>query len=309
MANRAISGRKFLGVRNFVQPLSMLSGVLVLIVMSSVTGCEKSNAQAGQTLAEVNGQKITVLELNNELQHVKFQAGKQVGASRKLLESLIDRQLIVDAAELNKVDRSPNVILDIERAKSQIIAREYIRSITSGVAKPSKSEIDDYYQRHPELFSKRKEFVLSQLIIPKIDFSGELSSIIDSANTLDEVAGWMAKHGVLYIRRQEIRSSTDLPPDVLAKLEKLHIGQMFIVSEWDSQVLNAIVDFKDSPLSELNAAPLIEQLLENEKMKDAVKTKIAELRSRAKIEYMNASILAAVQAQSEASANGTVLPK
>lgn len=280
----------------------MLCGVLMVIATSSVTGCGSNDKQASQTLVRVNGRDITVLQLNNELQRNNVQAGKRDIASRELLESLIDRQLLVDAAVLNKVDRSPEVMQDIERAKSRIIAQAFMYSITSRVAKPTKAEIDNYFQKHQELFSKRKEFVLTQLIIPNKNFSDKLSSIINSAKTLEEVEKWMGMHGVLFIRRQEVRSSTDLTPEVVAKLQELHKGQLFIFREGDNRVLNTRVAVEDSPFTEINAAPLIEQFLANEKRKDAAAAEIAKLRARARIEYLNAPAPVAVQAQSIASA-------
>ncbi|MGA8862410.1 MAG: EpsD family peptidyl-prolyl cis-trans isomerase [Gallionella sp.] len=294
---------------NFVSFRLMLWGVLVVIAAAGITACGSKDKPAGQTLVRINGRDITVLQLNNELQRVNVPAGKQEAASKELLESMIDRQLLVEEAMLNQVDRTPEVVQDIERAKSQIIAQAYLQSITSKVARPSNAEIDNYFQNHPEFFSKRKEFVLTQLIIPNKNFSEELSSFINSAKTPEEVAEWMQKHGVQYTRREAIRSSTDLPPEVVAKLLDLPKGQLFIVSEGDNRVLNAIEDIKDSPITKINAAPLIEQFLTNEKMKDAAKVELANLRSRAKIEYLNASAPVAVQTQADATGSKTVSPK
>lgn len=261
----------------------------MVIAAAGFAACGNKDKKAGQALVRVNGVDITVLQLNTELQRVNVQAGKQEAANKELLESMIDRQLLVEEAMHSKIDRTPEVVQDIERAKSEIIAQAFLRSITSGVDKPSSAEISDYFQNHPELFSNRKEFVLTQLIIPNKNFSDELSSFINAAKTPEDVAEWMQKHGVQYTRRQAIRSSTDLAPEVVTKLLGLPKGQLFIVSEGDDRVLNAIVDIKDSPINEVNATPLIEQFLTNEKRKSAVRLELANLRSMAKIEYLNAS--------------------
>ena len=123
----------------------MLRVILVAVAVAGLAACGNKDKQAGQSLVRVNGQDITVLQLNDELQRANVQADKQEAASKQLLESLIDRQLILGEAMRDKIDRSPQVVQAIERAKAQIIAQAYLQGITSKVAKPSKAEIDDYY--------------------------------------------------------------------------------------------------------------------------------------------------------------------
>ena len=294
---------KFLSFRR------VMCGVLMVSAAAGLAACGSKDKHAGQTLVRVNGRDITVLQLNNELQRVNVPPGKQEAASKELLESMIDRELLVDEARLNKIDRTPEVMQDIERSRMQIIAQAYLQSITSKVAKPTVAEINNYYQTHPELFGKRKEFVLTQLIIPDKNFSDELKLFIDSAKAPEEVEAWMQKHGVQYIRRRAIRSSTDLPPEVVAKLLDLTKGQLFIVREGDNRVLNEISDIKDSPITEMNAAPLIEQFLTDKKIKEATVAELTNLRSRAKIEYLNASAPVAAQTQVDETDSRTAGPK
>ena len=294
---------------NFLSFRRVICGVLMVFSAAILSACGSKDKHAGQTLVRVNGQDITVLQLNNELQRVNVPLGKQEAASKELLESMINRQLLVDAAKLNKIDRTPEVMQDIERSKMQIIAQAYLNSITSKVDKPSNAEINNYYLTHPEFFSKRKEFVLTQLIIPNKSFSDELKLFIDSAKTPEDVEEWMQKHGVQYIRRRAIRSSTDLPPEIVAKLLDLVKGQLFIVREGDSRVLNEIADIKDSPITQMNAAPMIEKFLINKKIKELTEAELANLRSRAKIEYLNASAPVATQTKVDETDSNTVGPK
>jgi len=205
-----------------------------------------------------------------------------------LLEKLIDRQLIVAEAIRNKVDRSPGVLQAIERAKEQIISQAYLESIVKQIRKPSRAEIDEYFQNHPEYFTQRKQFDLQQLVVATKDFSDELKLAIESAKSLDEIAAWLEGHNVRYTRGQVSRSSSDLPELMVAKLREMKKGQLFIVNEGENTMLNSIIDIKDSPVTANNAAPQIEQYLYNKKTKEAADAEIAHLRSSAKIEYLNA---------------------
>jgi len=272
-----------------------LCGILMLAAAVVLTACGGKDKKAGQSLVRVDGAEITVLQLNDELKLAGVRTEQQEAASKQLLESLIDRQLIIAEAMRTKIDRTPDVMQAIERAKAQIIAQAYLQSLTSKIAKPSKVEINDYYQKHPEFFAQRKEFDLKQLVIANDNFSDELRLFMDSAHSLDEVAAWMDQHGVIYARGETTRSTADLPQQVVEKLLEMPKGKLFLVSEGNNRVLSMLAAVKESPVSAPNAAPQIEQFLINKASKDAVQTEITHLRSIAKIEYINASAPVAVQ--------------
>jgi EpsD family peptidyl-prolyl cis-trans isomerase len=283
----------------------MFCGVLMLIAVAGISACGNKEKKAGQSLVRVNGEDITMLQLNDELQHAGIQTEQQEAASKQLLESLIDRQLILAEAASNKMDRTPDVMQASERAKAQIIAQAYLQNITSKIAKPTQAEINDYFQSHPEFFAKRKQFDLQQLVIANKDYSDALKAYTNSAKSLDEIAAWMDRYNVRYTRSQATRTTADLPPQVVAKLLALPKEQIFLVEEGDNKMLNMLTDIKDSPVTAVNAAPQIEQFLINKKNKDAVEVEIAHLRSLAKIEYLNASAPVAIQAPASAPGNKT----
>jgi len=283
---------------NFGITTLIFKGLLVLAVISLVSACGSKEKNAGQSLVKVNGVEITLLQLNDELKHAGVRAEQQEAASKQLLESLIDRQLILTEAQLNKLDRTPEVMQAVERAKAQIIAQAYFKNLTSKIAKPTKKEISEYYQAHPEFFSKRKEFILKQLIVDNKDFSEEVRSFMNSAKSLEDVSRWMDRHKIAHSRGQSIRSTADLPQKVVEKLIGLPKGKLILSSEGNGKVLSLITSVTDSPISEKNASLQIEQFLMNKKGKEAVESELAHLRSIAKIEYLNAS--PPVAAKSEA---------
>jgi peptidyl-prolyl cis-trans isomerase C len=275
----------------------VLCGMLALAVAASLAACDSKEKKIGQTLVRVNGDEITTLQLNDELSRANVQPGQQEAAAKQLLESLIDRQLVLAEAARNKMDRTPDVMKAIERAKAQIIAQTYLQSITSKLDKPSKAEVDDYFQKHPEFFTQRKQFDMKQLVISSNDFNDNFKRALDSAKSLDEVATWLEKNGVRYARGQLSRSSTDMPPEMAAKLLAMPKTQLFIVREGGNSLINALVDIKDAPVTAKDAAPQIEKYLINKKIKEAADAEVAHLRSSAKIEYLGASAPVAAQAR------------
>lgn len=270
-----------------VQQRILTAGVILLTVAGLAACGGDKQKKVGQALASVNGEEITALQLNEELQRAGVPAAQQEAASKQLLEALIDRQVVENVALKEKIDRDPKVMQAVERAKALIISQAYMQKKLSGIARPSKAEVEDYFNKHPELFSNRKQFDMRQLLIASKDMNDALKQVIDKSKSLDEVAAWMESNKIGFARAQVSRTTTDLAPELVGKLQSMPKGQLFIINEGDRAMLMTIIDIKDVPVKLAAAAPQIEQYLVNTRAKDAAKKEMDRLRAAAKIEYLN----------------------
>lgn len=289
-----------------VQQRILTAGVILLTVAGLAACGGDKQKKVGQALASVNGEEITALQLNEELQRAGVPAAQQEAASKQLLEALIDRQVVENVALKEKIDRDPKVMQAVERAKALIISQAYMQKKLSGMAPPSKAEVEDYFNKHPELFSNRKQFDMRQLLIASKDMNDALKQVIDKSKSLDEVAAWMESNKIGFARAQVSRTTTDLAPELVGKLQSMPKGQLFIINEGERAMLMTIVDIKDVPVKLAAAAPQIEQYLVNTRAKDAAKQEMERLRAAAKIEYLNQpAASAATAASASASAAAT----
>ena len=273
--------------RKSVAGTRLLCAALVIVAAASLSACGNKEKKAGQALASVNGEEITVLQLNEELQRANVSAAQQEAATKQLLESLIDRQLLQTEAAKDKTDRDPKVMQAIERAKALIVAQAYMQKKLGTIARPSKEEVEDYFSKNPQFFSQRKQFDMRELVIASADMNDKLKGAMDSAKSLEDVAGWLDANGVKYGRTQLSRTSADLAPELSGKLLAMPKGQLFIIREGERTLLIALADVKDTPVTLAQAAPQIEQFLFNKKSKDAADAELKRLRATAKIEYFN----------------------
>ncbi|AXA91854.1 peptidyl-prolyl cis-trans isomerase, EpsD family [Massilia sp. YMA4] len=266
----------------------VLSAGLLVLAAAAMSACgEKAEKKPGQALASVNGEEITVLQLNEELSRVNPQMAQQEAARKQLLEALIDRQLLQSEAAKEKIDRDPKVVQAIERAKATIVAQAYLQKRIGTVARPTKAEVEAYYNQNPQFFSNRKQFDMRELVLATADVNDEVKRAIDASKSLEEVAAWLDQHKVKYGRAQLSRSTTELPPELSARLQAMPKGQLFIIREGARSMLISITDIKDAPVSLEQASAQIEQFLFNKKNKEAAEAAVKQLRSTAKIEYMN----------------------
>ena len=287
--------------------VALIGWVIVsTLVLAACDSNEPKEKKSGQAIVSVNGKEVTTLQLNDEIKRANIRPDQYEAASKQLLEALIVRQLIIDEAIRNKLDRTPDVMQARDRANAQVIAQAYMQGIASKVAKPTQTEINEYFQGHPEFFSQRKQFDLITVRVATKDLSDELKKTIDAAKSLDQVVAWLDKNKVQYFRSLASRSSTDLPPQMAKMLQEKSKDTIFIVNEQENSLLISVNAIKDSPVTLAMAAPQIERFLLNQKYKEATDAEVARLRAAAKIEYLNAA--APVSGNAEKSAVPQVAP-
>ena len=269
-----------------VMPSRLRCAGLVVLAVAGLSACGDKEKKPGQALASVNGEEITVLQLNEEMQRANVQAPQQEAASKQLLESLIDRQLLQNEAAKDKTDRDPKVVQAVERAKALIVAQAYMQKRIGTVARPTKQEVEEYFNKNPQFFTERKQFDMRELVIASADMNDQLKAAMDSAKTLEDVAAWLETHKVKFARTQLSRTSADLAPELSAKLLSMPKGQLFIIREGDRTLLISLADIRDIPATLAQAAPQIEQFLFSKKNKDVADAELKRLRAAAKIEYL-----------------------
>lgn len=270
-------------------PPMQLTGLMLIFVLI-LLGCDSQskNKKPGQALVSVNGHEITVLQLNDEIKRAGIRADQYENARQQLLESLIARQLIVEEATRNKLDRTPDVMQARERAMAQITAQAYLQEVASKMIKPADSEIIEYFQKHPHYFSERKQFDLIMLRLVSKEIDEELKRLIDSAKSVNDLIGSLDKKNLSYSRNVISRNTSDLPVDMVKLLQDKGQDHIIVVNEQEQSLLISVNAIRDNPISLKVATPQIERYLINQKYKQATEAEISRLRSLAKIEYLSA---------------------
>ena len=268
-------------------------GALAVVLACGMAACSNKEKKAGQTVARVNGEEITIHQLNDEV----ARAGLKADADTKpLLDSLINRELLHAEAIKNKVDRDPAVLSAIENAKTQIVVQAYLQSKMTNLAKPGKAEIDDYFAKNPQFFSQRKVFDMRQLVLAAKDSTPEVKARLDSAKSLDEIAAWLDEHKIQYMQSPLSRTTAELPPELSSRLQSLPRGSLFIFNEGARIAILVVNDIKDSTVNADVAAKQIEQFLTSRKSQEVINTEIARLKTSAKIEYVSPTASASASA-------------
>jgi EpsD family peptidyl-prolyl cis-trans isomerase len=264
--------------------------VFISILTVGLAACSKKEDAkvATQVAARVNSADITVHQINHALARSRgVTADNASQAKREMLDRLIDQELAKRQAILKGLDRSPSVILDMEAAKSEILARAYRESLVDYLPKPGPYDVKAYYRKHPELFAERRVFSLEEL-----NFAGneDIAAGVrerSKSRSLKEVAEWLQSRGIAVGVNRGVRAAEQIPLDILPRLQQMKQSeaQLFEIGATQYRLIR-VVAFQAAPIDEAAAAPRIQQFLSNRHSAEVIAKEMKELRKTAKIEYV-----------------------
>lgn len=262
----------------------------ILLAAVLVAGCGDSQRgeRASQTAAKVNREEITVHQINYVLQQQRGVRPEQTeAAAKQILERLIDQQLAVEKATDLKIDRDPRVVLQLEAARREILARAYLDRVGEAASKPTPDEIRKYYDDNPALFKERRIYSLQELAIDATpDQVPALREKLAEAQNLGTFAEWLRASGYKFAANQAVRAAEQLPLASLKSFAAMRDGQaMFNATPTGAQVV-VVASSTMQPVDLQQATPAIEQFLVNERKRSLVQDDIKAMRTAAKIEYV-----------------------
>lgn len=267
----------------------MGASALALALVLTLGGCGKDGEpKATQVAARVNGDEITVHQINNSLAKLgNLNAEQSKEAAKQILKSLVDQQLVVARAIEDKVDRDPKVVQALEENRRQILANAYIERIAQGVAQPTDVEIKDYYAKNPALFSERRVYKFQELAIQTTpENAAAIQAKLAEMKNPGEFVAWLKAQNIPARGGQSVKTAEQLPMELLPRLHAMKPGQFMVMNGTNRITLLFLADAQSQPIAEERAKPLIATYLVNSKKREIAAAELKKLREKAKIEYV-----------------------
>src|SRR5712692_5299164 len=262
--------------------------VLIALVFA-LSSCGKADVKKtpGQIVARVNGDEISVHQINNAIARgndIPPDEAKQAAA--QTLERIIDQELLVQKALKDRLDRDPQVMQSIEDAKRQVLARAYIERAAASSTE-SREEIRKFYQENPALFERRRIYRVNELAVvappEKLD---ALKAATAAAKSFQDVAGWLKSEKLEFQVAISNRPAEQIPMDVLPRVFEMREGQIAMIPTSRGASVVQLLQAQEASLSEQQAAPIIERYLHSRKQLAVAQAEVRRLREQARIEYV-----------------------
>lgn len=259
----------------------------LMLVMAGCSKHDEASKGGSQVVAKVNGSEITVHQLNFALSKLgKLDQSQVKAASEKVLQQMVDMELLKQKSVDEKLDRDPNVLQVLEASKQQVLAQAYMQKVASKQATPSADEIQKFYDTHPELFSERNVYVIQEFAVKDgTQHVSEIEAGINAAKTPDDIAKWLQDNKYVFNVNASRKAAEQLPLELLKQLNALKAGDTLVVKSPQALVLLYLAKVDRQPVNFDNAKPVIQQFLVNSGQQTLIKNEVASLRKEAKVEF------------------------
>ncbi|MCU0809981.1 MAG: EpsD family peptidyl-prolyl cis-trans isomerase [Thiobacillaceae bacterium] len=265
-------------------PLIALTAIAILLA-----GCEKpTTAVKSEMVASVGDEKISEAELNLTLARLgELSEAQTAEAKGKLLQALVDQRLIAQAAQKAGLDKEPAVEIAMANASRQVLAEAYAERTFKDVAKPSDTEIAEYYEQHPELFSERRIYRIQELDL-QVDASrmADVEAKLRTSHSLGDFVNWVKEQGIEGKTAVAVKPAEQIPAALLARLSQMKDGQVALLPGRPGHVvIQQLQESQLQPVTLEQSRNAIERALTTQKRKELMEADLKKLRAAAKIEY------------------------
>ena len=259
---------------------------LAVFVGAGLAACGgKDSAPEGQVIARVNGQEITLSELNSEL--IANNLGKRAddkAVTKTMVERLIARKLLVEAARDSGLDKTSEYVLSRQRTEENELAGLAQRQMMSQVKPPTREEAEKYIRENPGTFNNRKLMVLEQIRFLQPANANDVK-LIEKATSLAQVAELLKQNSIRFERVPTVLDTTSISPQLAQRIDGLPPGEVFVISNGQMVLANVIREKQPAAIPEEARIQYASQLIQQQSLAKGIEAQVNKLKQKAKLTF------------------------
>ncbi len=261
---------------------SLLIGCALSVCLLAACGKKAE----GQVVAVVDGQEVTLQQLNGELGAVASQGEPDQQTRNLALSRIIDRTLLAGAARKEGIDKSPEYILRQHTIEENLLVQMMAEKASRDIKQPSAQQIDQLIAENPQAFAERTVFALDQIVFPKPPRQDVLDALT-ATKTMDQVIAVLNKFGVKFQRGNNAIDSANLPTPIFRQFKTVGTSEPLILPTGPTVTVAKILEMKAAPLSGPQARAVATNAYSKQQVEKTVKEKLDAAKKAAKIEYQS----------------------
>lgn len=269
-----------------------LSVVISCALLAACNDDKSAKTPATQVLIKVNGAEVSVHQMNRMLSKLNNLPEDRVQEAKlRIANTLVDQELLMAEAVKAKLDRSPEVLLDLEAARREVLSRAYLDKVTADAGKPTEQQIQLFYDTNPNLFSLRNIYELKELAVPKAapNFA-ELAEKLKQTKDLKAAESALRASGMNLQTTNTTFGAEKAPAEVLKRLATAKVGDYLVQEHALGLSLIEVTRVESAPLDMATAKPAIEKMLQGQQRNQVIQKTLADLRTGAQITYQDESL-------------------
>jgi EpsD family peptidyl-prolyl cis-trans isomerase len=259
-----------------------------LMASIAIGGCGMiggDKAPEGQVVATVNGEEITITELNRELAGASPANPEQrKAAEQAALESIITRKLVAQASKDQKLDKTPIFAQQELQAKEAMLVGAMQRKIASTVVAPTRAEAEKYVADHPNMFANRRVMVVDQIVVAQ--FKPELMKEFEPMTTLEQIEAVLVRENLDFQRTTTVLDTLNAPEDLTKTLATLPPNEVFIFPRGSAVFVNQIRENRVMPFVGDRAVNYAMAGLKSQRTQEALSKQLEAIRKGGEAEIV-----------------------
>ncbi len=249
----------------------------------SLTACDKE--ATGQVAAVVNGEEITLQEINAELGSTPIPEGidKKV-VQQAALQRIVERRLLAQAARDDELDKTPDYLLRERQLRDALLVQLMGQRAERALKVPGQQEIDKFIAENPVMFGERKILAVDRIQFAMPKNLDQLKALEDD-HSMEAVAARLKQMGIEFSRDATQIDSAALGQQRLQQIRALPAGEPFVIPENGIVTVGVVTGERAEPVPAANARPLAVQALRNKQLSETIQQRLKQSRTSAEIEY------------------------
>ncbi|QXE89867.1 peptidyl-prolyl cis-trans isomerase [Geomonas subterranea] len=184
---------------------SKTAAVLLLALSVAMTGCKKQQAGTeakqegpgkGIVLAEVNGANITDNDFYKEQAALPPQLKPMTETpegKKEMIDTMVVRELIMQQAAKDGIDKSPEVAAKLEDLKKRVIVEAFLKKKIEESGKVSDAEMQEYYNKNKDKFKSDAQIRASHILVKSEAEAKDVEKQLKGGASFEELA---KKHSI-----------------------------------------------------------------------------------------------------------------
>lgn len=258
-----------------------IMGVVCMAML--VAGCDKK--PEGQVAAVVNGDEITLKEINAEIGTANIPEGADSKEIQKAaLQRIVERRLLAQAAQEDGLDKTPEFLIRSRQVNDALLVQLLGQRAEKSFQVPDQAAIDKFMADNPSMFAGRKMYVVDRIQFALPTDMSQLKSL-ESAHSMAEVAAQLNSLGIKFERGPAKMDSAQLGQQRLNQILGLPAGEPFVIPE-NGMVTVAIIA-GESPLvgNKAEMAQVATQALRRQALGKTLEDRLKQARAKGEVKY------------------------
>ena len=258
---------------------AVLAGSLTLLA-----ACGEKQPE-GQVVAVLNGDEVTLQEVNAALQSNQIPEGQDETTARNAaLQNVINRRLMAGVARDEGIENTPEYIVRRRQVEEALLVQMLSQNISRDLEQPSAQEVDAFIGENPQMFAERKVFAANQIRFPTPERDDYLEALTDTTN-MDQVVAALNRLGIQFQRGNTRIDSGNMPTELFQQVVAVGSREPIIVPAGPFVTVSQILQMQDAPIADDNARQVALNTMSQRAVAEALRERLDTAKEEAGIDY------------------------